>query len=356
MELSQWEAIEDRLRVPVTRLRVVIDSDTKNEVDDQFAIAWALRSPERFAIEAVYAAPFDHARLFSRLHADDASKKEAASLNGHSRDAADGMEQSYQEILTLFDLLEEDPAGRVFRGSPGFFAARNAPLNSDAAVDLVDRAMGGVGTLYVIAIGALTNIASALLMEPRIAERIVVVWLGGQPGWFGHGIELNLAEDVIAAQTVFDAGVPLIRIPCMNVASLLSVSEAELREKLLGKSRIGTYLAQICLDSFGSEDAAYAMLRMNRAGYLKGRDDQDEADLALFQHGPIAWSRIIWDISAVAALKNPAWTPSMLEPSPILLDDCTWGAPDMSRHPVRTVTYCHRDEIFGDLFACLNAR
>ena len=44
-----------KLTIPEGRLRIVIDSDAKNEVDDQFAIAWALRSPERFQIEAVYA-------------------------------------------------------------------------------------------------------------------------------------------------------------------------------------------------------------------------------------------------------------------------------------------------------------
>lgn len=46
-----------RLDIPAGRIRLVIDTDTKNEVDDQFAISWALRSPDRFRVEAVYAAP-----------------------------------------------------------------------------------------------------------------------------------------------------------------------------------------------------------------------------------------------------------------------------------------------------------
>ena len=50
-----------KLRIPTGKLRIVIDSDAKNEVDDQFAISWALRSPERFNVEAVYAVPFSHA-------------------------------------------------------------------------------------------------------------------------------------------------------------------------------------------------------------------------------------------------------------------------------------------------------
>ena len=54
------EERKKRLQIPTGRLRLVIDTDAKNEVDDQFAIAWALRSPERFRVEAVYAAPFSH--------------------------------------------------------------------------------------------------------------------------------------------------------------------------------------------------------------------------------------------------------------------------------------------------------
>ena len=54
------EEIRSRLTIPTGKLRLVIDTDAKNEVDDQFAIAWALRSKERFSVEAVYAAPFSH--------------------------------------------------------------------------------------------------------------------------------------------------------------------------------------------------------------------------------------------------------------------------------------------------------
>ena len=42
------EEIHSRLQIPAGKLHLVIDSDAKNEVDDQFAIAWALRSKERF--------------------------------------------------------------------------------------------------------------------------------------------------------------------------------------------------------------------------------------------------------------------------------------------------------------------
>jgi inosine-uridine nucleoside N-ribohydrolase len=72
----------------------------------------------------------------------------------------------------------------VFRGSRGYLAAPHTPVKSDAAADLVSRAMArreARGPLYVAALAALTNIASALLLEPEIVRRIVVVWLGVTP-------------------------------------------------------------------------------------------------------------------------------------------------------------------------------
>ena len=83
--------------------------------------------------------------------------------------------------------------------------------------------MSSEETLYVAAIGAPTNIASALLMEPELVKKIVVIWLGGQPLYFPHGIEFNLMQDIEASRVLFNSGVPLVLIPCMNVASLLTI-------------------------------------------------------------------------------------------------------------------------------------
>ncbi|MEY9130942.1 hypothetical protein ACVIWV_002940 [Bradyrhizobium diazoefficiens] len=56
------------LEPPVGRLRVVLDTDTYNEIDDQFALVQMLLSPERFEVEAIYAAPFFNARADSPGH------------------------------------------------------------------------------------------------------------------------------------------------------------------------------------------------------------------------------------------------------------------------------------------------
>ena len=334
-----------RLTIPTGRLRLVIDSDAKNEIDDQFAIAWALRSKERFQVEAVYAAPFSHTVFQNNLGNWDYPVEERPEI---------GMEQSYEEILRIYDILGLEAGGRVFRGATRYIPENREPVRSDAVDDLIERGIKSDEILYVASIGACTNVASALMLEPALADHIVVVWLGGQPPYFSHGYEFNMGQDIRAAQHLFDCGVPLVWIPCMNVASLLSFSDDEARAKLNGRSRIGTYLTDIILAQFTGLDKALTRARTHRTLQLKGREDQSEEYFAQFSSGHVAWSRTVWDVSAIAFLKNPGWVQSALMPSPVLRDDCTWGAADNARHSIRVANYCQRDLIFGDLVACLD--
>ena len=166
-ERMNWDIPSDeelvrRLQPPKGKVDMVLDTDTYNEVDDQFALSYALLSPEKLNVQAIYAAPF---------------------YNDRSGGPKDGMEKSYGEILRLLDRLGVDPEGRVFRGSESYLPDGRTPVDSPAARDLVARAMARPedDPLYVVASGAITNVASAILMEPRITRRIVVVWLGGHP-------------------------------------------------------------------------------------------------------------------------------------------------------------------------------
>jgi len=339
-----------RLSVPCEKIRLVMDTDAKNEIDDQFAIAWALQSTDRFDVEAVYAAPFSHDCLKEMF---SGKKIEHAAGFTYAEDPGTGMEESFEEICKLYGLLGLSHEKKVFRGSRQYISDVGGAVESEAAKDLADRAMNGEGLLYVAAFGAITNIASAILMEPEIVNKIVVVWLGGQPLYFGHGLEFNLMQDVKASQVLFDSGVPLVYIPCMNVASLLAVTKDEVRNRLVGTTEIGNYLGQNVLDAFANPQGAIFAAAMYRKSYLLHREDQEEEYLSRFKSQHVAWSRIIWDVATIAFLKNPTWTPSTLEASPVLNDDMTWGKPEETRHEIRVVNYCYRDLIFGDLFACL---
>lgn len=304
-----------RLTPPTGPVDIVLDTDTYNEVDDQFAVVYALLSPEKIKLQALYAAPF---------------------FNNRSTGPADGMEKSYQEIHRLLERLDRDgvmcatgvatpvPEGFVFRGATNYLPDRETPQESAAAEDLIAKAMArdeDEDPLYVATIGCITNIASALLMEPEILKRIVVVWLGGHAFHWPNTKEFNLWQDPEAARVVFDCGVPVVQIPVMGVCSHLHTTIPEIERYVQGRGAIGDFLADTV------------------KGYHK-------------EH--FAWSKVIWDISAIAYLLNESWTPTSLVHSPIVTSEGTWSF-DNHRHLIRSATHVYRDPIFRDLFAKLDS-
>lgn len=323
------ERMIKKLNPPTGKIRMVLDTDTYNEVDDQFALAYALRSPEKLQVEAIYAAPF---------------------LNGKVASVKEGMEKSYDEILKIFDLLGEDSEGKVFKGSEEYLKDYDTPVESDAARDLVERAMESDEILYVVAIGAITNVASAILMEPKIIDKIVVVWLGGHPHYWPQTWEFNLMQDVLGVQMVYDCGVPLIQIPCMGVASQLTTTDQELKHYLLGKSKIGDFLTETVLGFTKDGDFFHEYNNIvNR--YLEGTSDYPEDIMGknVYQEDTYAWSKIIWDISVIGYLINPTWVHTTLVPTPVLTDDFKWNLAE-TRHTMRVANFIKRDSVFGDMF------
>ncbi len=307
---AQTAGLDRLLAIPGPgRVRVVLDTDTYNEIDDQYAVAYSLLSPERMSVEAIYAAPF---------------------VNNRSTSAAQGMEKSYEEILRLLNFFSHVDKSVAHRGSDRFFEQKDRPVDSPAARDLIEKALKpGDGPLYVLTIGSPVNVSSAILMEPKIKEKIVVVWLGGTPQYRPSASEFNLRQDVIASQVLFDSGVPLVQIPTKNVAEHLRTTIPELEQHLRGRSRLGDYLYGQFLQYFA--------VRMNRQGQNEG----------------FPWSKVIWDISAVAWLNNPEWVPSEIVPSPVLTDDMHWERAS-GRHNIRVATNVDRDAVFNDLFSRLS--
>ncbi|MFW5737881.1 MAG: nucleoside hydrolase [Spirochaetota bacterium] len=284
-----------------TRPRVVLDTDTYNEIDDQFAVAYLLRSADVARPEALYAAPFHNKR---------------------SESPGDGMEKSYEEIRQLLARLNMDDFPH-FRGADRTLPDTSTPVESDAARDMVERGMSATHSdrLVVIAIGAITNVASALLMEPRLADRCTVVWLGGNYPYWPANTEFNLNGDVTATGVVFDSGVPLYVVPAMGVSSHLTTTREEL--------------------------AAYLDLDQPLSRFLYER---------FAAYGPASgvWSKEIWDIAGVAWLVRPESVSSFAIPAPRIAADGSY-IHDPRRHPCRFAYRLDRDSIYKDLFARLSA-
>lgn len=290
-----------RLEKPRGMVDVVIDTDTYNEIDDQFAISYLIKSDDKLNLKAIYAAPF---------------------FNQKSTGPADGMEKSYQEIMNILTLLDrQDLKEKVFRGSASYMPSETEPVRSDAAEDLAERAMGYTkeNPLYVIAIGAITNISSALLINPEIKNRIVLIWLGGNATHWPHNKEFNLYQDIAGARIVFGCGVPLVQLPCMGVVSAFTTSGPELEYHLRGKNKLCDYLVDVTTKE------------------------------ALTYQGGTAWSRPIWDVTAVAWLLDDDFEEDCLIHSPIPEYDDRYAF-DNNRHFIKYVYYINRDKLFADLF------
>ena len=294
------EQMLKNLQVPEGIVDVVIDTDAYNEIDDQFAISYLLKSTERANTVAIYAAPFHNRR---------------------STGPEDGMEKSYDEILKLLDLIGEKK--EVFKGSREYLKNEQSPVESPAALDLAKRAMkySPEKPLYVVAIGAITDVASALLINPAIAENIVIVWLGGHGHHYAHTKEFNMRQDVAAARVVMQSNAPFVQLPCMGVVTHFITSKTELELWLKGKNPIADYLANNTIEAAES--------------YASGTP----------------WTRCIWDVTAVGWLLNDGGRFMEWEIMPTRLPeyDGTYGE-CLADKPMCYVNFVHRDPLMMDMF------
>ncbi len=294
------------LECPDHPVDMVLDTDAYNEIDDQFAISYALRAKEKLNVKALFAAPF---------------------FNEKSSGPADGMEKSFQEISRLLRLAECSVP--VFRGSDRYLPDEKTPVPSPAAehLCLLARQYSPERPLYVVSIGAITNIASALLLRPEIADRMVIVWLGGNALHWPDNREFNCMQDVAAARVVFSSGAPLVLLPCMGTVSAFTTTGPELRYWLAGRNALCDYLVSNTVE----EAEKYAKEQV--------------------------WSRVIWDVTAVGWLLNDSgcFMLDSVVPTPIPEYDHRYTLlPD--RPPCRMVFHIHRDSLFRDLFARLTGK
>ncbi|MZQ86870.1 nucleoside hydrolase [Paenibacillus sp. 5J-6] len=204
------------------RIRLIINTDAKNEADDQFAIVHALLTP-RFVNKGIIAAHFGTERTLT------------------------SMEDSYEECEKILSLMEMKEVVPLYRGAERAMTDERTPALSEGAEFIIREAMKeDAMPLYVISLGAITDLASALLIEPRIADRLTAIWIGGGQ-WPEGEREFNLSNDIAAANSVMASSVPLWVVP-RNVYSTIRVSLAELALKVRPYGPIGSYLFEQMVD------------------------------------------------------------------------------------------------------------
>lgn len=277
--------------------KVILDTDTYNEVDDQFAVAYAMLC-DKIDLLSLNAAPFH---------------------NNRSTSAEDGMEKSYNEIVNITNLINPNHKIPIYKGAKTYLPDKNTPIESPAADNIINTALASDERVYIVAIGAITNVASAIIKCPDIINKIVVVWLGGHAWTSPYLREFNMVQDVPAAQVVFDSKVPFVQLPAMGVTSDLTISIPELEYYLRGKNKLCDYLTDIVI------------------GYT---------------NNPFCWSKVIWDIGTIACLAIPEHVRLNVVPAPVLTRETTYWM-DYSRHHMIYAEHLNRDAIFRHLFNIL---
>lgn len=206
--------------------KFILDSDTYNEIDDQFAATFALVLDD-IDVLAMNAAPFTNDKCETR---------------------AEGMELSYRELVKIRDMIDPERKRNipVYRGSTEKMKNPITPVISEAAENIVRIVKEADDIVYIGVIGCYTNVASAILMDPSIIDKIVLVLIGAGR-LEDHCGDTNIFGDVNAARVLFECGAPVILIPVTNICTeFIYTTNAEVNFYLKDKAgAIGNYLCEI---------------------------------------------------------------------------------------------------------------
>lgn len=219
-------------------LPIIIDTDPGQ--DDAVAILLALASPE-FEVLGITAVagnvPLTPTEVNARKICELAGKPETKVFAGAVRPLV-------RPLVTA-----EHVHGRTGLDGP-VLADPKMPLQKQHAVDFITETLMAreAGTVTLCVLGPMTNIALALIREPRIASRIKrIVAMGG--GFFEGGnvtpaAEFNIYVDPQAARVVFEADIPITLIP-LDCTHQALTSAARVEKFRVMKNKSGPATAQL---------------------------------------------------------------------------------------------------------------
>ena len=284
--------------------KVILDCDAYNDIDDQFAIAFAAGS-DKMELLSVNAALFNNYRC-----------------NGFE----DGMLKSYDEIVKELRLIGCDDKIKAFKGCPIPLSEmpENTPVDSDAVRNIIDTVHAFDELIYVIVTGAGTNVASAIMTDPTIKENMCVIWVGYNTLDFdGPAGDFNVGQDEAAGRFMLDCGANLIVLPAMG-------PEGSGTQMLIGD--------QSTLDAVKGDSPAAVYFR------------EELPELAY--PGEKGWTHHFWDVAGPGLVHNfDAFDLSVIM-APRLRLDCTWAFDD-GRNDIIYMNRLDPSKILKDTFECI---
>lgn len=299
------------------RMDIIFDTDANNELDDQHALAYLLLNDDFFHILGITT---------------------NATRNGGT------IEEHYKEAERVIKFCNREGSVKLLKGAEGSFeeikdSMTHPDYDGYQSVDfIIEQAhkYSKENRLPILAVGKLTNIALALKKEPSITDKIRLIWLGSN--YPGPG-EYNLEDDIPSMNYVLESGVHFELVPARynepSGTDAVKTTLKEIRETMPGMGpRVKTPVTGRHGESF----------------YTFGDYSVNLFDNAECYGNPPA--RALFDMAAVAIVKNPEWAQPKTIPCPIMEDSVWVERPDNLRKIILWENF-NRDAIIKDFYSTL---
>lgn len=264
---------------------VIFDTDTNNELDDQHALAYLLFNGGTFDLAGV-------------------------TVNA-TRSGGD-INAQFQEAFRVMQLCGFEDHLPLYKGANGSFDSLQSHINDpgfdgeEAVNFIIERTKKSSSQkIVLIAVGKLTNVALALKKDTALADRIRLVWLGSnypEPG------EYNLDNDTSSVNYVLRSRVPFelvtVRYGKPSGSGAVQILQEEARKNMPGSGpRIKTPIT----GRHGGTFTSFGDYSVNLFEHID-------------YHGTPP-ARSLFDMVAVAIVKNPAWGTQTVIPAPALINN-----------------------------------
>jgi len=258
------------------KIPVILDTDANNELDDQHAIAYLIYNDDLFDIRGITT---------------------NRTWNGGP------VEEHTKEAKRIVHLCDADDRFPVISGANGDYmtlkdSLDNTHYDGKQAMDFIieqAKQMPEGKKLLLIPVGKLTNIALALKKDPSITEKVKVVWLGSN---WPHRGEYNMENDTSAVNPVIESGVEIWVCTVYGGTMEVKTTTTEITERFKGKGKKVEPIE-------GRHGGDFDLL----GDYLVNLWENVEQE-----------TRSLFDMAAVATVKNPEWAEDMVVYGPKLVN------------------------------------
>jgi inosine-uridine nucleoside N-ribohydrolase len=203
---------------PAGPLKLIVDTDAANEIDDQYALALLLGFPERLKLEGLVAAHFG------------------------KHGGPEGVEKSFREILEVLKRAGLEGKVPVRKGLQPLDRPE-WPSTTEGVDFIVERARAATpeSPLWLVLLGPVTDAVAALRKDPSIADRLVVFW-HGRSSWPKKCTNFNAENDRTASRLVFEMP---CRLVLFDTGAHLRMSAEETARRFGPLGPLGAYLQEI---------------------------------------------------------------------------------------------------------------